>query len=605
MSGIFTILHRDRQPVDRELLQQMTDSLQYLGPDRQEIWLGGCVGLGHTLFRTTDESQNERQPCTLDGKVYITADARIDARDELIPRLQAKGCEVSHDAPDVELILHAYQMWGEGCLQNLLGDFAFILWDRNRQRLFCARDRFGMRRLYYAQVGSALVLCNSLDCLRRYPGVTAKLNEQAVGDFLLFGNHMWLDKSITIFADIQKVPPAHCLIWESQNLEVKRYWDIPLEVPLLRYKKEADYIAHFREIFTTAVRDRMRADKIVISMSGGMDSSSIAATACRIAREKSNPPQIQAFTAVYDRIHPDQERYYAGLVAEKLGLPIHYFVCDNYQLLAPAVRTPEPIEVYAPTLHMDLGRQLAALGRVVLTGNSGDNLLYCSPVKLALKEMNPVSLLWQMLRLWQHFGKTPSLGTGLITKLTKKDYKDSREPSYPYPCWLNPEFETRLQLKNRWRSLWYSEPPVLHPRHPEIQKLLLSPDWSWSLEYLSDIDFNPAEYRDPFLDVRLLEFVLSLPLLPWLFKKYLLRQTMGDVLPPEVCQRPKTPLGMIHQCLLEQPGTEWVDSWKALPDLLSYVNYPAIPPIAQGVADPTDSYVHLRPLILNLWLQGI
>lgn len=603
MSGIFAVLHRDRQSVDRELVQQMTDTLKYLGPDRQEIWLGSYVGLGNTLFRTTDESAREHQPCTLDGKIYITADARIDARDELIYRLRGQGCKISDDAPDVELILHAYQVWEEDCLQSLLGDFAFIIWDSNRQRLFCARDRFGLRRLYYAQVGSALVLCNSLDCLRSYPGVTAKLNEQAVGDFLLFSNHTWLDKSITIFADIQKVPPAHYLIWECRNLEVKRYWDIPLQVPLLRYKKEADYIAHFREIFATAVKDRMRTDKIVVLMSGGMDSTSVAANACRIAEKMPNSLQLQAFTAVLDRIHPDRERYYSGLVAQKLDLPIHYFICDGYQLLSPAVKIPEPRQEYTPAKQEDMMRQVAALGRVALTGNSADNLFSCSPVKTALGESHPLWLLWQMLQLQRRFGKRPALGTGLFARLKGKSHTPDSVPTFPYPCWLNSEFEARLSLKERWQTFWNWEPSPLNSRHPESHKWLIFPDWSASLEHSSGIDFTPPELLDPFMDLRLVEFVFSLPLLPWLFQKYLLRQAWRDELPKEIVQRPKTPLGMIHQSLLNQPGVEWVDRWQPCTAISSYIKREAIPNIANCTVMPADLFVHLRPLMFDLWLR--
>ena len=601
MSGIFAIVHLDGQPIDPRLLQQLTETLKYLGRDHQQIWHQGHVGLGHTLFRTTYEAANEQQPCTLDGKVYIIADGRIDGRDELITLLQGKSRSVNYDVPDVELILHAYQVGGKDCLQYLLGDFAFILWDENQKRLFCARDRLGLRRLYYAQVGNALVLCNSLDCLRGYPGVTAKLNEQAVGDFLLFGSHTWLDKSTTIFADIQKVPPAHCLSWEGQNLDVKRYWDIPLEVPLLRYKREEDYIAHFREIFTTAVRDRMRTDKIVIAMSGGLDSSSIAATACRIADEMSKPPQIQAFTAVYDRIHPDRERYYAGLVAEKLGLLIHYFPCDDYQLLTPTVRTPEPVQSYTPAMQVDLWRQVSLLGRVLLTGDTGDNLLFCSPIMKVLGQMNPIWLLWQLLKLRQRFGSMPPLGTGILAAFKGKGGKEKM--SYPYPNWLNPEFEARLHLPERWQ-FWPSwQPPSLNRRHPEIHKWLVFPDWSIGTEQTTAIDFTPAEWRDPFADIRLIEFVLSLPLLPWLFKKYLLRRSMEEDLPAEVVQRPKTPLGAVYNSLLGQEGVDWIDNWLPVPELLNYVSREKIPPLAGGTLDMAESFVHLRPAILNLWLQ--
>ena len=129
-------------------------------------------------------------------------------------------------------------------------------------------------------------------------------------------------------------------------------------------------------------------------------------------------------------------------------------------------------------------------------------------------------------------------------------------PAILTPVWLNAEFERKFNLKERWAAFWSWEPTKLHPRHPDIQKYLLSPDWSGNLEYPSNIDFYPAEQRDPFLDLRLIELILSLPLLPWFYQKYLLRLAMKDQLPTAVCQRPKTPLGMIHQTLLEKSADE-------------------------------------------------
>ncbi|NJL81864.1 MAG: hypothetical protein HC890_00650 [Chloroflexaceae bacterium] len=166
MSGICGIINLDNRPVPRQSVETLLAHLTYRGPDAQDIWLDGNVGFGHTLLRTTWESAGEQQPCTLDGQVYITAQARIDDRATLIPRLQAQGCLVSASDPDVNLILHAYQLWGETCLESLLGDFVFALWDRRHRKLFCARDRFGLRVIYYARLGNTLVFSNSLNCVR-------------------------------------------------------------------------------------------------------------------------------------------------------------------------------------------------------------------------------------------------------------------------------------------------------------------------------------------------------------------------------------------------------------------------------------------------------
>lgn len=148
MSGIVGILNRDGAPVDRDLLAKMTGFMAFRGPDAQETWIDGNAGFGHTLLRTTWESEREKQPCTLEGQVWITADARIDRREELIQELQAAGRHPCKGATDPELILHAYHAWNEQCLEHLLGDFSFAIWDGRARRLFCARDHFGIKPFY-------------------------------------------------------------------------------------------------------------------------------------------------------------------------------------------------------------------------------------------------------------------------------------------------------------------------------------------------------------------------------------------------------------------------------------------------------------------------
>src|SRR6516165_9557719 len=153
MSGIVGILHLDQSPVDRNMLQALTDFLTFRGPDAQQIWVNGPVGFGHTLLKTAAESETEHQPFSLDGATWIVADARLDARADLIARLEGQsehgpdqhGLEA---APDVELLLRSYLAWGENCVDHLLGDFAFGIWDGPRQRLFCGRDHLGVKPFY-------------------------------------------------------------------------------------------------------------------------------------------------------------------------------------------------------------------------------------------------------------------------------------------------------------------------------------------------------------------------------------------------------------------------------------------------------------------------
>lgn len=608
MSGFVAIVNTDGAPVDRDLLERLTDTLCFRGPDRQKVWIDGQVGFGHTLFKTTDEAQYEHQPASLEGEVWITGSARIDARPDLINKLGLQS-EIRLDhTPDSDLILYAYYAWGEKCLDNLLGDFAFVLWDKRKKRLFCARDRFGMRQLYYAHAGSSLVVSNSLYCVLQHPAVSRRFDDRAIGDFLLFGNHTWLDKKQTAFADIRTLQPAHTLFLDNGNLTTHRYWDIPFDVPLLRYRKERDYIEHFQEVFNKSVADRIRTSSVVISMSGGMDSSSIAATLMKLKKDNLvQPVEVSAVTAVYDRILPCQERYYAGLVADELSLPVHYIAGDDYPLLGPSLATTCPIENYTPAFSHKFMRQIAAFGRVVLSGASADNLLAVSPVRSTLAETNPVKVLFDIFRLRRRYGMFPPFGTGLLAKLKGRTAVKTNWFDLPhaYPSWIAPEFEARMGMKERWLE-WFSWQPstTSHPRHPGAYNALVGPDWNVDDVYFHENDFTYPEVMDPYLDVRLINFIFSLPSLPWLFQKYLLRQAMTDVLPKEIINRPKTPLGAIHDVLLNQSESGWVDQWKATGELSEYVDRSRVPAISNGsAAERNSSYLHLRPLLLNIWIS--
>ena len=226
MSGIAGVFHLDGRPVDRALIEAMTDSIAFRGPDGQQVWTGGCVAFGHSLLKTTFEAETESQPASMDGQVWITADARIDGRDDLARELGLPPAALSR--PDCELIIHAYARWGEACVEHLLGDFAFAIWDARARKLFCARDHFGIKPFYYAHLGSAFAFSNTLNCVREHPTVSDELNEQAIADFLVFDyNH---EIATTTFADIRRLPPAHTLVVTSGGVVVRRYWSLP-EVP--------------------------------------------------------------------------------------------------------------------------------------------------------------------------------------------------------------------------------------------------------------------------------------------------------------------------------------------------------------------------------------
>lgn len=608
MSGIVGIVNLDGAPVDRQLLKQMTEFMVYRGPDAQDIWIDSHVGFGHTMLRTTFESQKEIQPCSLDGQVWITADARVDGRAELIEKLKSKGRTNLEATTDVDLILHAYHVWGEDCVKHLLGDFAFTIWDGRKQRLFCARDHFGVKPFYYTQVANHLLFSNTLNCVRIHPAVSDNLNELAIGDFLLFGYNQ--EPTTTTFADIQRLPAAHYLTWSEGALRLNHYWTLPVDGHI-RYKSTSDYVDHFRELLRTAVDDRLRTDCVGVYMSGGLDSTSVAATAHELLLKKSKPFNLRAYTVVYDQLIPDQERYYSGLVAKKLGIPIHYLVVDGYRLYErwerPELCWPEPAEHPLLAILIDQLDQAVAHSRVVLRGEGGDPILYPSNLYFSdlVKELRFGCLVTEVGQYVLSHGRLPGLGFRSRLKRWLGLGKPPWQP--PFPAWLNPTLAERLDLLGRLEKL-NKEPRPIHPVRPEAYQSLISPYWQYVFEnYDPGITSFPVEARQPFFDLRLVNYLLSIPPMPWCVDKELLRVAMRGTLPESVRLRPKAPLaGDPVSKLLQHPDARWVNNFKAIPELAKYVDRDAVPQVTgtQEKLDASELWMHMHPLALNYWLQN-
>jgi asparagine synthase (glutamine-hydrolysing) len=597
MSGIVGIVNLDGAPVNHLLLKEMTDRLAFRGPDAQNIRLEGNAGFGHTMLRTTVESEREHQPFSLDGRVWITADARIDDRENLVAKLKSKGQEVGSAAPDAELILHAYHAWGEHCVEHLLGDFAFAVWDGPRRRVFCARDHLGVKPFYYSQSGRTFVFSNTLNCVRRHPNVSSRLNELAVADFLLFEVNK--DAATTIYSDIQRIAPAHSLTVSKDGCVSRRYWSMPIDEPVY-YKRNSDYVDRFRELLTLAVGDRARTPWIGVFLSGGLDSSSLAAAAVGLSDRR---PAVEAFAAVFDHLIPDETRYYSGLVANHLGIPIHYGVRDN-ESLDPQwerrpMRTPEPIAAYSVRLAQKLDQQriLAGHGRVFLYGEGPDNALtYEWRAHLAYLARGRR---WTRLMrdTFQHVvSHRRILPMSTILSYRKRMAGKAGEPGFP--AWLNDEFASRTHARDRWETM-RSPADSPHPVRPVGFQSLDNPLWQRMFESV-DPGFTeaPVEYRHPYVDLRLLRYMLSVPSLPWCRRKYLMRQAMRNILPEEVLRRDKTPLAEspVFQAVRQRGLQPLVPSG----ELLKYVDPQKVPGTMAG--DAAEFWLNLRPVVLNHWL---
>ena len=379
MSGIVGMFERSGAPVDRALLQALAHFLSYRGPDARETWSNGSIGLGHTMLRTTRGSQVERQPANLGGRLWITADARIDCREELKSKLAEleSGKSSGPTVTDSDLILRSYAAWGADCVQHLRGDFAFAIWDAPRKLLFCARDHFGIKPFYYSEMGELFLFSNTLDCVRQHPEVSSELNDAAIGDFLLFGLNC--DVATTTFRDIRRLPPAHFMTVSSEGLRIHRYWSAPTE-GRIRYQRPEDYVEHFQILLQAAVSDRMATDRTGILLSGGLDSGTVAATARELSTGPGGAPDLRAYTVVYESLFQDEEGAYAQDTADFLNIPIRFIALDHVQPFErwddPCRSIPEPVDDPCFAGLFDQFQAISADCRVVLSGEGNDSLMH-------------------------------------------------------------------------------------------------------------------------------------------------------------------------------------------------------------------------------------
>lgn len=606
MSGIVGIIGTEGEPVDGNLLDLLTKSLRFRGPDAENLWISNSVGFGHTLLTTTFESSKERQPCTIDGGVWIVADARVDDRAELIQKLETRDRRVSFHATDPELILHAYAVWGRDCVSHLIGDFAFAIWDQRLKLLFCARDHFGAKPFYYAITDSHLLFSNTLNCLRLHPDISDQLDERAIGDFLLFGYNQ--DQATTTFAEIRRLPGGHTLTCSGSQLQISKYWEARTD-GYIRYKQPGEYAEHFCALFRSAVADRLRTSRVGVMMSGGLDSTSITAMARELLSQRGADFKLGAFTTVYDRLIPDQERRYASLLADWLGVPVDFTVADDYALYdqssRPASHRPEP--VYEPGLNFfsDQLKRLSAEYRVVLTGWDGDAFLN-EPASQHFARLigrgNLTRWLMDVSAYIRFLGRRPPFG--LRTALARAVGR-APDPQISYPGWLNPEFARRIDANARLAEIGQS-PSSVHPLRPLAHGALSLPVWSQVFEFYDAAATGlPVEARHPFVDLRLVDFLLSIPSVPFCMDKHLLRQAMQDRLPEVIRRRPKSTLAgdPVVQQLRNGQGVR-LKSYQPGPELSRFINAEGIFDHV-GEMDSEEAEAALRVFSLDRWLNGL
>lgn len=316
MSALTCVVRFDGGPASAETARRMVDRMPWRGPDGRDVWSDGTAALGHAMLHTTPESIGESLPLVR-GPLALTADVRLDNRPELLARLSAdldalglSGPQV----PDSALVLAAYARWGDTCPEHLLGDFVFALWDARRRTLVCARDPFGVRQLFVHQVPGRLVaVASEPKALFALPEIVPELDEARLADHL---SARLYDPVGTVFRNVTRLRPGHVLVVSEQHVHEPRYWTLTPDAPT-----PPDQTAErFAELFEEAVRCRVRcAFPVGAELSGGLDSSAVAAVAARVvAAEAPERLPLHMISLAYDDPAAD-ERPYVQAVLDGMG----------------------------------------------------------------------------------------------------------------------------------------------------------------------------------------------------------------------------------------------------------------------------------------------
>src|SRR5215475_3584651 len=223
---------------DARHIAQMAKAIAFRGPDLQNLWSLSKIHCCFSFLKTGPAPQSGKQPCSIDGRIWLLGDVRLDGRDEIFRRLEQYGEKLEGTLTDEELILHTFQIFGEEAIAALDGDFSFILWDSQHEKLLGFRDLTGNKPFFYFAGTGLLGFSNTLEALRLSPGFTGDLDEVYLGDYLISSWCQYPER--TVYSQIQRLPPGHVLEFSRDGLRVRRAAQFPIE-EMLVYKREQNY----------------------------------------------------------------------------------------------------------------------------------------------------------------------------------------------------------------------------------------------------------------------------------------------------------------------------------------------------------------------------
>ena len=546
MSAIAGLLRFDGVPVTRRDLERAANALRQYGPDRADILTNGRVGLAHVLMRMTPEDRFDRQPLRSASGALITADLRLDNRDDILARIGV----AQHDAagwPDARVLLAAWEKLGDDVWPTLRGPFAAAIWNPRAKTLTLARDHLGLNVLMWHRCEDFFAFATMPNGLFALGEVPRELSEEKFADFLVL-NHA--DHETTVYRNVFRLPPAHLLrVNASGAVDKRRYWS-PADIAPIRLRTDADYADGLRDCLDKAVRRQMRsAHPIGALLSGGLDSSSVSALAARALSERNE--RLAAFTGVprrgFDGAPPpgayaDETPYVEAITKSVPGLDVTYVYNDEsadpelervFGALQGPVRNPTNIGWGLGLLRRahDQGR------RVLLGGLCGNTTVSWNGWSQAAGHLKAGRLI-TALRQWSlYYRHTPySRSMAFYRLLIAPLLPDGPNPQSMWRdhAAIRSDFASGIDVEARARRTGHDFHYRLRPdeRLRGIANVDYAGDW-----HAAEKAIIGVEVRDPTADIDVINYCFGIPPEQYLVEdidRSLIRRAMWGLLPEAV-----------------------------------------------------------------------
>jgi asparagine synthase (glutamine-hydrolysing) len=563
MCGITGVLQFASNGVDSKVepsvVRRMCDVMAHRGPDDDGIYTAGPVGLGMRRLSIVDLTTGHQPLSNEDGTVWIVFNGEIYNHSELRPQLEARG-HVYRTHSDTETIVHLYEEYGPECVHHLRGMFAFAIWDARRQTLFLARDRLGIKPLYYKLDAERLVFGSEIKVILAHPGIDARFHRAALPEYLAFG---YLSGEDTFYAGIRKLMPGHWMEVDSRGqVKIDRYWDLSIKQPESS-RDESYYVKTYRDLLEQSVNSHLMSDvPLGVFLSGGIDSSAVAALMTKI---RGTP--VETFSVGYTE-DAYSELPYARVVAKHLKSVHHEVLLSQQDFFATLPHLiwheDEPIVWPSSVALYFVARLAHERVKVVLTGEGADETLagytrYAFTLKNAALDRVYRGVTPAAIRNWIR---------GSVTDSTWISATLRRKLSHTFLArngnsWASFYFDNFFSAFSETEQSGLLSPELAHEfaagapyehvldywEHSSgemLQRLLYTDIKTYLVELLMKQDnmsmAASIESRVPFLDHKLVEFAANIPQhlqLGGFAGKRILKKAVEDLLPHSILYRPK------------------------------------------------------------------